>query len=61
MKAIIGSWDPRPLHLLAEVTALRTKVAELKAELDSVRAENAELREQTLDLEDHDVLAATPA
>lgn len=45
MKAIIGSWDHRPYHLLAEATALRARVAELQAQLDQVRKENDELRE----------------
>lgn len=63
MKAILGSWDPRPTPLLAEVTALRSKVAELKEELESLRAENAMLRDLTvdLDLEPEDALATSSA
>lgn len=49
MKAIIGSWDHRPYHLLAEATALRARVAELQAQLDQVRRENDELREALAD------------
>jgi uncharacterized protein (DUF3084 family) len=52
MKAVIGSWDTRPYKLLAEVTALRSRVAQLteqreqlEAQLRALRAENAELRE----------------
>ncbi|MEE8603092.1 hypothetical protein [Euzebya tangerina] len=45
MKAIVGSWDTVPHKLLAELTALRTKVAQLKAEIDELQAENAMLRE----------------
>jgi hypothetical protein len=45
MKAIIGSWDHRPYQLLAEATALRTRVRELEAQLGQVREENAALRE----------------
>lgn len=59
MKALIGSWDQRPHHLLAEITALRTKVAELEAELAAVRAENEVLR--NLGEVASDVLATTSA
>ncbi len=44
MKALVGSWDNRPPRMLAELTALRTRVAELKRELDALREENAALR-----------------
>jgi regulator of replication initiation timing len=44
MKAIIGSWDNRPYRLLAELSALRARVADLQAELDQARAENDALR-----------------
>ncbi len=54
MKALVGSWDTRPHHLIAEITALRTKVARLEAELANLRAENAMLRE----LREVDVAAA---
>ena len=49
MKAIIGSWDHRPYHLLAEATALRARVAELQAALDAAQEENAALREALRD------------
>ena len=45
MKALVGSWDTRPHKLIAEVTALRSKIAELQAELADLRAENAMLRD----------------
>jgi regulator of replication initiation timing len=45
MKALVGAWDHTPQKLLAEITALRTKVAQLTAELADLRAENAVLRE----------------
>lgn len=45
MKALIGSWDHRPYQLLAEATALRTRVRELEARLSEMQAENATLRE----------------
>jgi regulator of replication initiation timing len=45
MKALVGAWDHTPQKLLAEITALRTKVAQLTAELADLRAENAMLRE----------------
>ena len=45
MKALVGSWDHRPYQLLAEITALRTRVAELQAELSDAREENAVLRQ----------------
>ncbi|MGH8931697.1 MAG: hypothetical protein ACRDZO_13995 [Egibacteraceae bacterium] len=45
MKALVGSWDQRPYQLLAEITALRTRVAELQSELTDARDENAILRQ----------------
>jgi hypothetical protein len=45
MKALVGSWDDRPYRLLAEVTALRRRVAELKDALARAEEENAMLRE----------------
>lgn len=47
MKALVGSWDRRPYHLLAEITALRTRVSELQRELAAAQEENEALR-QTL-------------
>ena len=45
MKALIGSWDHQPYQLLAEATALRTRVRELEARLDEMQEENATLRD----------------
>lgn len=45
MKALVGSWEHRPYQLLAEVTALRTRVRELEEALDKAERENASLRE----------------
>jgi hypothetical protein len=53
MKALVGSWDQRPYQLLAEITALRTRVAELQAQLAGAREENAILRQL---LRTHDVV-----
>lgn len=44
MKALVGSWDHRPYGLLAENTALRSKVGELTLALDRALEENAILR-----------------
>ncbi len=44
MKALVGSWDRRPQRVLAELTALRSRVAELQEELEESRAETAALR-----------------
>lgn len=44
MKALVGSWDHRPYQTLAELTALRTRIAELEAELAEARATNEALR-----------------
>jgi alkylation response protein AidB-like acyl-CoA dehydrogenase len=49
MKALVGSWENRPYRLLAEVTALRSRVAELEAELEAARADNAVLRQAVRD------------
>lgn len=45
MKALVGAWDNRPYPLLAEITALRTRVAELERALARAEQENAALRE----------------
>lgn len=45
MKALIGSWDNRPYRLLAEVTALRARIAELEQELRRAHEHNALLKE----------------
>lgn len=44
MKALVGSWDHRPYRLLAENTALRTRVAELEQALQALSRENDALR-----------------
>jgi hypothetical protein len=59
MKAIIGSWDHRPYHLLAEATALRARVAELQAQLDQAEEENAALREALHESQREVVLSST--
>lgn len=45
MKALIGSWDNRPYRLLAEVTALRARVAELQEALNQAEQHNMMLQE----------------
>ncbi len=44
MKAVIGSWENRPYRLLAENTALRSRVAELKEQRSALETELATLR-----------------
>ncbi|GEM_PF-3641359 len=44
MKAIIGGVERRPHQLLAELTALRTRVRELEEALRREREANAQLR-----------------
>ncbi|WP_370327293.1 hypothetical protein [Euzebya sp.] len=61
MKALVGSWDTVPHKLLAEITALRSKVAQLTAENADLRAENAMLRELRDATADVDELASTSA
>lgn len=51
MKALIGSWDNRPYQLLAEITALRTRVAELEQALTRAREDNDLLKDA---LREHD-------
>jgi hypothetical protein len=61
MKALIGSWDNRPYKLLAEITALRTRVGELEAALAAVSEENERLRQLVVldELDDIDVAVPT--
>ena len=59
MKALIGSWDNRPYHMLAEATALRSRVAELEARLGEVEQENAMLRDALRDTDLEVVLSGT--
>lgn len=49
MKALVGSWDDRPYRLLAEITALRRRVAELTDALAHAQEENALLRQALRD------------
>lgn len=51
MKALVGAWDHRPSPLLAELTALRTKVAELERALARSEQENSALRESLREVE----------
>lgn len=44
MKALVGSWDHRPYGLLAENTALRSRVGELELALQRSLEENEILR-----------------
>jgi hypothetical protein len=44
MKALVGSWDHRPYRLLAENTALRTRVADLEQALEALSEDNRALR-----------------
>lgn len=44
MKALVGSWDHRPYGLLAENTALRSRVGELELALRRALEENSILR-----------------
>lgn len=44
MKALMGSWEPRPSRLLAEVASLRTRVAELHGRVERLEEENEALR-----------------
>lgn len=61
MKALIGSWDNRPHRLLAEVTALRTRVRELETELDRARQEVDALRvaEERAQMDDMEVVLSS--
>lgn len=45
MKALIGSWDNRPYRLLAEITALRTRVSELEQALQRAHEDNELLKD----------------
>lgn len=54
MKALVGSWEHRPYRLLAEVTALRTRVRDLEQALNEEREGNAALREQLAALQNRE-------
>lgn len=60
MKALVGSWETRPTSTVAELTALRSRVAELHRELAEARAENAALR-RILAVEQSRELSIEPA
>lgn len=57
MKALIGSWDNRPYRLLAEITALRARVAELEQELHRARDDNALLQEALRQRDEAEIVA----
>ena len=59
MKALVGSWDHRPYRLLAEITALRARVAELEEELARAREESAALREAARETDDIEIALST--
>lgn len=64
MKALVGSWEQRPYRLLAELTALRSRVRDLEEELQRVREDNTLLRaenDQLQALRRHDAAADEPA
>lgn len=46
MKALVGSWDQRPYHLVAEITALRSRVRELEDALERQTRESDRLRDE---------------
>lgn len=55
MKALVGSLEQRPYRLLAEVTALRTRVAELQEELALAHKEIELLRAAQAQVEEREV------
>jgi hypothetical protein len=55
MKALVGSWDHRPYGLIAENTALRTRVADLELALQRAQQENEQLRAALREAEAVDV------
>lgn len=56
MKALVGSWDHRSYRLLAETTALRSRIAELEAEIAELRVENERLRAAVVEVDDVEVV-----
>lgn len=46
MKALIGAMDHRPAQMLAELTSLRARVAGLREELAASEAERLALQEE---------------
>lgn len=59
MKALIGSWDNRPYQLLAEITALRTRVAELEQALQRAHQDNDLLQEALRECDEAEVVVLT--
>lgn len=53
MKALVGAWDHRSAEVLAEIAALRARVAHLEEALTHAQEENKALR---VALADRDVL-----
>lgn len=51
MKALVGAWDSRPQHVMAEIAALRGRIRQLEQELARTREENAALRSEHLDMD----------
>lgn len=51
MKALVGAWDSRPTHVMAEIAALRGRIKQLEQELARTREENAALRSEHLDMD----------
>ena len=50
MKALIGAMDRRPYQMLAELTSLRARVAGLREELAAAEAEKLALQEEVAQL-----------
>lgn len=46
MKALVGAMDHRPYQMLAELTSLRARVAGLREELAASEAEKLQLQEE---------------
>lgn len=55
MKALVGAWDSRPQHVMAEIVALRGRIRQLEQELARTREENAALRSEHLDTMDIEI------
>lgn len=59
MKALIGSWDNRPYQLLAEITALRTRVGELEQALQRAHEDNDLLKDALREQDKADAVVLT--
>lgn len=55
MKALVGAWDTRPQHVMAEIAALRGRIKQLEQELARTREENAALRSEREDRMDIEI------